>query len=156
MNVKRPRFGSVVMLGLIGTMLGCGNPDFYQCEGVVTHEGEPVPLLQIDFLPDNPDLGRPPFAITDANGRFQLTTGRENGLIPGSYNVSVQDPGAADGRKTSTEPGYLYVIDRYSVLKSDIKYEANKHESNFELKLDKKEYTGPPVRTGPPVKNTTG
>ncbi len=154
MLVHMCRLGALA--GLFVTALGCGKADFYQCEGVVTHDGKPIPALQVDFLPENPDLGRPPYAITDENGHFQLTTGREYGLIPGSYTVSVQDPGAADGRKTSTEPEYLYVIDRYSVLKSDIKYEADRHNKNFELKLDTKDYTGPPVRKAPEVKNTTG
>ncbi len=138
--------GLVGLVSLLGFVLGCGKADFYQCEGVATHDGKPVPFLQVDFLPVDPNLGRPPFAMTDENGRFQLTTGREYGLVPGSYKVSVQDPGAADGRKTSTEPAYLYVIDRYSDQKSDITYEADRHNKNFELKLDTKEYTGPAVR----------
>ncbi len=144
-----------LILGLMLGASGCGTPDFYQCEGVVTHEGTPIPDLEVNFEPEDPDLGRPPYAITDENGKFQLTTGREYGLIPGTYKVSVQDPGAADGRQTSTQPDYLYVIDRYSPEKSEIKYEANQHNTNFELKLDKKDYTGPPVRKAPVVPNTT-
>ena len=156
MSIRGRLIRTQAMFVLLATLLGCGQPDFYQCEGVVTHEGKPIPGLQLDFMPENPDLGRPPYAITDESGRFELTTGRDNGLIPGKYSVSVQDPGAADGRKTSTAPEYLYVIDRYSSAKSDLKYEANKHEPNLELKLDKKDYTGPPVQKAAPIKNTTG
>lgn len=62
------------------------------------------------------------------------------GVPPGSYTVIVEDPVAADGRRTSTSEDYLYVIDRYSPSKSDFKYVADQHRRDFELKLDTKDY----------------
>ncbi len=116
--------------------VGCDQPDYYQCDGTVTLDGTPIPNLQITFAPDNPD-DRPPIAMTDASGQFQMSTGREMGVKPGSYKVIIEDPGAADGRKTSTEPGYVYVVERYSTAKSDINYNADHHESNYQLSLKK-------------------
>lgn len=116
--------------------IGCGTPDYYQCDGTVTLDGQPIANLQITFKPDNPD-DRPPIAMTDASGKFQMTTGRETGIKPGEYKVVIEDPGAADGRKTSTEPSYLYVVDRYSAKKTDLEYKADHHESNYKLDLKK-------------------
>jgi hypothetical protein len=134
------------LLGLLCLAVGCGQPDYYKCSGVVMHEGKPMAHLQITFAPENPESVRPPISMSDSNGRFEMSSGREFGVPPGTYIVHIEDPVAADGRKTSTEPDYLYVIDRYSPMKSDLKYEADRHRTNFELVLEKREYTGPPVR----------
>ncbi|GIW98974.1 MAG: hypothetical protein KatS3mg111_2307 [Pirellulaceae bacterium] len=83
-----------------------------------------------------------------------MKTGRHIGVPPGSYIVHIEDPAAADGGQTSTDPDYLYVVDRYSPLKSDLKYLADAHRTDFELKLDTREYTGPPVREEK-IRNTT-
>lgn len=155
MNVRHASARFAICLTM-ASLVGCGTPDYYQCEGVVTHEGKPVGPLLITFEPENPEAGRPPSAMSDKDGKFKMETGREAGVPPGNYLIHVVDPVAADGRKMSTAPEYLYVIDRYSPEKTDVKYTADSHQSNFELKLDKKEYTGPPVRKAAEVKNTTG
>lgn len=155
MNVRLCVLRSASCLAL-AWLTGCGTPDYYQCEGIVTHEGKPVGPLLITFQPEDPEAGRPPTAISDENGKFKMESGREAGVPPGNYIINVVDPVAADGRKMSTAPEYLYVIDRYSPEKSDVKYTADSHQSNFELKLDKKEYTGPPIRKAAEVQNTTG
>lgn len=147
---------SLISASLLLLATGCGQPSFYQCEGVVTHEGKPVGPLQIVFSPENPDSGRPPMIISGADGKFKMETGRDSGVKPGKYTVQVADPVAADGRKMSSEPDYLYVIDRYSPEKSDYVYEADSHQGSLEIKLDKKDYTGPAIRKAAPIKNTTG
>ncbi len=113
-----------------------------------------MPWVQITFQPEIADSVRPPIAIADENGRFEMTSGRNKGVPPGTYIVHIEDPAAADGGQTSTEPDYLYVIDRYSPYKSDLKYVADQHRTDYELKLDTKEYTGPEVRQDQ-VQNTT-
>lgn len=122
---------------------GCEPPRFYKCAGVVTRDGNPVPFLQISFAPHIIDSVRMPIAVSDENGHFEMYSVRNAGVPPGSYTVYVEDPSEADGRQTSTEPDYLYVIDRYSPFKSDYKYVADSDRIDFELKLDTKPYTGP-------------
>ena len=136
MKIDLRRFPLALILCSLTLAVGCGQPDFYQCDGTVTLDGKPIGNLQVTFAPGNPD-DRPPIAMTDASGKFQMTTGREIGIKPGDYKVVIEDPGAADGRKTSTEPGYLYVVDRYSAAKSDLMYKADHHESNYEISLKK-------------------
>ena len=121
---------------VLGLCLGCDEPKFYQCEGIITHDGQPVPGLQINFEPVIIDSVRSPIGLTDADGRFEMTTGRHRGVPPGEYKVHIVDPREADGRRTSTEPAYLYVIDRYSPQNSDYRYTADRHREEFEMQLD--------------------
>jgi hypothetical protein len=115
---------------------GCDAPMYYKCEGVVTHDGKPVADLQITFLPVIVDSVRSPVGLSDPEGKFEMTTARFRGVPKGEYKVFVEDPVAADGRHTSKEAGYLYVTSQYGELTSDVKYVANKHRTDFELKLD--------------------
>ncbi len=128
---------------VIGFCIGCEPPKFYDCEGVVTRDGKPIPQLQITFTPDIIDSVRMPLGLSDDQGRFEMFSGRNMGVPPGSYRVYVEDPGAADGRQTSDNPDYLYVINRYSPEKSDYKYVADRDQLDFELKLDTKDYVPP-------------
>lgn len=135
-----------VVAAVLATSVGCGPPDFYSCSGTITHDGTPVPQVEIHFRPDNPDQ-RPPNTLTNDDGTFTMRTGREVGVPPGNYTIFVVDPIAADGGQTFKEGDdeykmYSYVIDRYSANKSDYKITIESHESNLEVKLDTSEYTG--------------
>ncbi len=138
MIFARKSIGMCGLLAVIAVTVGCGQPDYYTCAGTITLEGKPIGNLQVTFAPDNPD-SRPPIALTDAAGKFQMTTGREIGVKPGNYKIVIEDPGAADGRKTSTEPDYLYVVGRYSVDKTDLDYKADRHQNDYQVSLKKEE-----------------
>ncbi len=144
------RYMRIMVLPLVMAAIGCGPPDVYQTEGVITKDGKPVPFLQITFQPDMLDSTRPPFAIADKDGKFEMKTGRERGCPPGTYTIHIEDPAAADGDTTPQKSDdfyedYMYVIERYSPYNSELKYEADAHRSDFELKLDTAEYTKPKV-----------
>lgn len=144
---------------LLFSAAGCGPPDYYECAGVVTKDGEPVPWVMIEFMPDEIDTVRPPRGIADKEGNFVMKSARKIGVPPGTYTVRIIDPAADDGGQT-IKPGdehyenYSYVVDRYSAQKSDLKYTADSHQSSFELKADTREYTGPAVQQEN-VQNTT-
>jgi hypothetical protein len=154
MKADLKHYFPLLMLVSIAALVGCGPPDYYKCSGVVTHKGNPIPYLEITFEPEVLDSTRPPHALSNENGEFEMKCGRERGVPPGRYKVIVVDPAKADGGQTSTEPDYLYVTDRYSPLKSDLYYEADQHRTNWELELPEKEYTGPKVREEQ-IRNTT-
>lgn len=145
---------SLGFLSMATMLVGCGEPDYYKCSGVVMKDGKPLEYVQITFMPDIIDSTRPPFALAKEGGEFTMRCGRESGVPPGEYTIHIEDPGEADGTRTSTDPDYLYVIDRYGPLKSDLKYVADQHRTNFQLELPEKEYTGPEYDQGE-VENTT-
>jgi hypothetical protein len=81
-----------VVTGLL-IIQGCGgNPlGTVRVSGTVTLDGNPVEGGSVSFIPAGGE-GRESFAITDAHGRFVLTTpGTDtgSGAIPGEYHVSL-------------------------------------------------------------------
>ena len=135
-----PSFAAVWLPGVATLMVcvaGCAEPDFYQMNGIVTHNGKPMPYLQITMAPDAIETHPPSLSVSDENGKFEMRIGRRTvGVKPGTYTVHVEDPVAVDGAQTSTEPDYLLVIDKYGPEKSALKMEVNQHLQGFELKLD--------------------
>ena len=60
-----------------------------EVNGVVLLDNEPVAEATVLFIPDG-NVGQPAHGMTDENGKFQLTTFKENdGAIPGNYKVTV-------------------------------------------------------------------
>ncbi|MCA9195325.1 MAG: hypothetical protein KDB03_26320 [Planctomycetales bacterium] len=127
---------AISFLMLMIAAVGCGPPEYCRVSGVVTHNGKPVPFLQIKLAPVILDSGRPPLAMSDKEGKFQMTTARTVGVKSGEYTVHIEDPVAVDGAQTSTEKDYLYCIDKYSPKNSTLKLTIDHHMDDFELVLE--------------------
>lgn len=69
---------------------GCGSEGTADTEtvtGTVTYNGAPVADASVTFTPDK---GRPATGITDAAGKFTLTTfAKDDGAVPGNHRVTV-------------------------------------------------------------------
>ena len=81
---------SIVVCGfalLAATLTGCGAGDLATLEGVVTLDGAPVPAGSISFVPTAG--GAQAYAMSDDSGSYEAYTGREAGLQPGQYKVTV-------------------------------------------------------------------
>lgn len=69
---------------------GCGEsgPTVIPVTGVALHQGQPVPNLFLNFVPES---GRPSWGATDENGRFKLNyTTDQDGAVVGKHRVVVQ------------------------------------------------------------------
>jgi len=93
--MKHSIFFTSVLVGLsVFVFAGCNNPDarFSRVEGTITYNGEAVEEAFVTFMPASGE-GEPATGLTDANGRFTLTTpGAQNagsGAVPGEYVVRV-------------------------------------------------------------------
>lgn len=79
----------------VGTT-GCGtSPELAAVEGVVTLDGQPLPDVEVVFLPD-PDrgtLGREMAAYSGADGRYRIPLDRTEGVgvVVGVHRVCVRD-----------------------------------------------------------------
>ena len=89
------------MIVLFVSAVGCSSGDRGQVPAVghVTLDGVPLDNVYVTFRPDDGEPGRGGFAVTDADGRFEIyypDTGK--GLIPARYQVTVTAPplGGAD------------------------------------------------------------
>jgi len=73
---------------------GCSNPDsrFAKVEGTVTYKGEAVAGASVTFAPAS-GTGEPASGLTDASGKYTLTTGGAqnagSGAVPGEYTVLI-------------------------------------------------------------------
>lgn len=89
----------LLLLGL-GLLVGCGNSGEYKVvpvSGIVTCQGKPLANATVNFSPKaSPDRpaqnpGKLALGITDAQGRFQMTTYQNNdGVIMGTHTVTVE------------------------------------------------------------------
>src|SRR4051812_10168818 len=91
--MNRPRSIFLSVLLTVGIVLpGCSNssrPPTYPVTGLVTYQGKPVAGAAITFVPTVSE-GEAASAITDANGKYALTTCRAgDGARPGEYRVKV-------------------------------------------------------------------
>ena len=88
-------FMLIIGLFVLG-MIGCRNPDarYTKVEGVVTYKQQPVEGATVTFLPSDTGTDIEPAAgITDANGKFLLTSSKAikggTGILPGEYVVLI-------------------------------------------------------------------
>ncbi|MGY8768392.1 MAG: hypothetical protein ACKVH8_08200 [Pirellulales bacterium] len=133
---------SSLLLSLIAPLflVGCSGEkkaDLYLFSGTVTHNGSPIPDLEILFVPEDTGKFREATAVSDSQGKFEMTYIRDKGAVPGKNQVVVRDPEQINGGKTSTEPNYLAVIKKYGnedTTPLEIVIEAD--QENYELKLD--------------------
>jgi hypothetical protein len=105
--VQRVLFG--LLIGLLVTC-GCspqGGAPTAKVSGVLTRKGSPVPNASVTFTPET---GRPANGVTDAQGKFTLSTFATNdGAVPGTHRVSVASmdippmPGTPEARSGTAQ-----------------------------------------------------
>ena len=134
--------------GFVSTLLliavvGCSNSGGDQVvpvTGTVTRNGKPVPDVLLNF---KPAAGRPSWALTDANGRFELTfDAAQKGAVIGHHTVWVTAPisgaegmGPEDQPKVSPElPAILKKYGREEI--SPLKVEVKAGNPVIDFKLD--------------------
>ncbi|MCC6493451.1 MAG: carboxypeptidase regulatory-like domain-containing protein [Pirellulales bacterium] len=72
----------------LAAVVGCGGMYDSTVKGVVKLDGAPLPRGTIKYVPDS-GAGAPAYSIIAADGSYSLLTGREEGLPPGAYTVTV-------------------------------------------------------------------
>jgi hypothetical protein len=97
-----------------------------EVEGIVLLENEPVSDATVLFIPEG-GTGQPAHGMTDENGRFQLSTFKENdGALPGSYTVTVTksvpppEPPEADPSDSKSVYAHFKAIKEQKKLKSPV------------------------------------
>ena len=76
---------------------GCGQSETVSVSGTITLKGKPADQAEVMFNPKG--AGRMATGVTDANGKFTLSTAKPNdGAMPGEYVVTLGEyypPGKA-------------------------------------------------------------
>jgi hypothetical protein len=85
-------------LGIALCLSGCARvpPPVVEAEGTVLLDGKPLPLAQVEFIPELRGFGADfnSFAVTDEQGHFRLTcTDRDQaGAVAATHHVLVTEP----------------------------------------------------------------
>lgn len=128
----------VMSLAAVGGCSESGNPKTYPVKGKVSYRGQPVTSGIVMLTPDG--KGHAATGALETGGTFQLTTFEKNdGAVPGKYNVAIQVfpaegaglPGAEFGNKRPPIP-QKYMSDSSSGLTAEIT--AAENTLDFSLK----------------------
>ena len=79
-----------VLVGAGCVLVGCGpGSDTVPVSGIVTYQGQPLAEVEVTFFPEE---GRPASGVTNASGRYTLSTFASNdGAIPGEHRVVITE-----------------------------------------------------------------
>ncbi|WDI42145.1 carboxypeptidase-like regulatory domain-containing protein [Bremerella sp. P1] len=127
----------IVPMAFAFTACGGNSSGLYEVKGRLTHDGQPIPEMMIYFIPEDTGNNPESYATTDAEGRFEMKVVNTPGVAPGKHTVYVQDPAAVQGGQTSTDAGYLAVLEKYGAEETS-PYTITVEEDlpDLELKLD--------------------
>ncbi len=90
MTPSRRKYGLQKTLGAVLAMmacLGCGGTYDSYVSGLATLDGTPLTRGTVTFMPDGP--GPTAYGSIDGEGYYTVKTGREEGLPPGQYTVTI-------------------------------------------------------------------
>lgn len=90
---------------------GCGRSDLVPAGGVVTFNGAAEPKANVTFIRIE-GQGPAAAAVTDTEGRFDLTTNGQPGALPGKYKVLVQKDTSADLDVPAHQSAGEYMLER--------------------------------------------
>lgn len=140
------RITAFLLLASVLALTGCGRADVVPVKGKVTRGGQPVANVVVWFTPAE---GRPSWALTDGEGRFELEYNRENkGAKVSKHRVTVNyeprptDPGEEQlilsGRKArpSRPPDMDAILAKYGPTVSTLEVDISQAVENLEIKLD--------------------
>jgi hypothetical protein len=119
------------------TAIGCGDNGLATVSGEVTLASQPLATGQVVFNP----VGKQPTAIghIQSDGTYYLSTGRETGVAPGEYIVTVQarEPTIEPTDNTSgPRTGKLLTPEEYgSARTSPLRFTAEPGSNTFDIAL---------------------
>lgn len=148
-TTSRRRLAGVLIAMAATTQAGCGGGpfDIASVSGVVTLDGAPLDGATVRFKPqrqsDNPLVGPGSIGLTDAEGRYRLTThDGASGAVVGPHRVSIStydkrmvDPKNSDRVKVFAEERVPEHYRKASELSFEVP-SGGTNEANFDLTSD--------------------
>jgi hypothetical protein len=103
--------------------------------GTVTRDGKPVPGVMINFMPEN---GRPSWAITDAEGKYELQYNKNyTGGLVGKHKVFVGYDANPDGSAPVLDAQQQQIVKKYgSQATSPLEIEIPEEGQVIDIRLD--------------------
>jgi hypothetical protein len=130
---------ALVCLAISGSLVGCGN-NLAQVAGYVTVDGEPLrggPDVKATVYFQPSAGGAPAVGIVDGEGKYNLSTGSQQGVAPGEYLVTcsasqiIASPtGGTPGGKRVTDPKYA------STQTSGLRFSVQEGPNQYDIALE--------------------
>jgi hypothetical protein len=137
--MNRSTLRSLLILGLLSTLAGCGRSELVSGSGRLTYKGKPVPNTYVTFMPEE-EGKRASHGLSDDDGKFVLSFSRsEMGVLRGRHAVSLKYRASAaeEAHRASTTEEIKDVIARYSDPKTTrLHYEVTTDGQQFDINLD--------------------
>ncbi|MEM7809970.1 MAG: hypothetical protein AAF532_00630 [Planctomycetota bacterium] len=109
----------IAIFSVILLACGCGEAppfDFVPVSGRATLDGQPLIEVAIDFVPkagEDGMAGPRSYAVTDADGRFELELSRpagRSGAVPGKHTVFFLDKPNPDAKNADAPDAFLPTV----------------------------------------------
>ena len=123
----RPRVACLAAIGFAILGMSCSSSNLQSVSGKVLHKGQPIKGAVVTLHPkggENDAKAQRPSGVTDENGKFTLSSGRDAGAPPGDYIVTVvwlQEPANQGGKKAISTEGIPEAKDAFRGRYSDVK-----------------------------------
>lgn len=134
--MRAARSGAFLLL-LVALGCGASGPRLYPVTGrVVLKDGKPVAGAVVEFAAADGSGAR---GKTDADGRFELSTGGRKGAAAGPHRVAVVQMLVADGAAAHVKPHHapLVIHPKYAKLEtSGLTRDVAAGANDFALELD--------------------
>ncbi|MEN1680086.1 MAG: hypothetical protein AAGJ46_10870 [Planctomycetota bacterium] len=96
-------------------LTGCGN-GLARVDGQITIDGQPLTLsgtstARVYFYPKG-GAGVPAVGLVDQQGRYDVRTGSQRGVAPGSYSVAISATEVIPAKQAGVPPSGRALIDR--------------------------------------------
>ena len=130
--IPRPFVFLIAAVGL-PFVIGCGSKHAASITGQVTLDGKPLDRGTVTFHPVAG--GAVAYGQIDADGNYAVKTGRESGLVPGRYRVTVVSAGPPS-KGQDESPGELFTPVRYGRLEeTDLEFEITAGANSIDVRL---------------------
>jgi hypothetical protein len=136
--LPRPHRKIAAIAPAVLAIMGCGGAYDASVSGNVTLDGNPVTTGAVAFIPATP--GPMAYAQVDPSGYYEVFTGKEAGLPPGSYDVTVvsREPPATERSDLGgpPRPGKALTPLWYSMeQQTPLKFQVEPGHNDIDLQL---------------------
>ena len=85
--LRRVLVGPLAIVAMVISLAGCGSKYDASVKGLITFDGKALPRGTVKFSPSQ--SGPAAYGMVESDGSYMIMTGREKGLPPGDYIVTV-------------------------------------------------------------------